>query len=581
MKNATLTRTVFDGLGKHLCPSRRLIPLLARTRHWPRRPDTTQWTTTSDVPVRTFHTPPLDTERAPLREAVWDFQQQQGGRNTPAKYSDEGSSHSAPEDLQTLYWKLNVEAAKGNVQGTREIVERLLKQHAEVPNLRLYSALILSQVGPEGSVAWVKAYLEELKAEGLEVDSGLCHDILKVLAVHPDYLLRAEILAYMESKWFAVSDDGHHDIVTGYLRDRQHEMALEKLDAMRSEGIRIQSWLYDVAMYYFSDSGDLDEALRLLKQRVADCDPLISGSMWFYLLNCASTTLHHELAAYIWTLRVQPRYLNPPSATCLGVLNAASRAGNTAIATDIFRVLAERHTIIEPAHYELLSEAYINAGDLRNAVSVLAVMHEARLPVTDLNTRGIYTYLQASPSRPADLFALCQALSKEGTTLPPAALNLCIEAAIHHGALDQALGFYEQFRALVPAGPNTSTFNALLRGCTRVHPPRKDLALQLAAELASMGLRPDGLTYERMLYACLSAPDYGDAVRYYDEMRSQGLVPRPGAYSALVRRLGVEGDKRAWEVLDDAEGVESLLNVERLRMWLAGQMGGKRGWGGG
>lgn len=115
---------------------------------------------------------------------------------------------------------------------------------------------------------------------------------IQVLSVHPDYLLQTEILNYMQSKWFNLTENGWHDVITMMLRDHQFEMVTEKLDRMRSLGIRIQPWLYDLAMYKLTDIGELDEVLRLLKQRIADGESNISAQLWYHLLDVGSRALH-------------------------------------------------------------------------------------------------------------------------------------------------------------------------------------------------------------------------------------------------------------------------------------------------
>jgi hypothetical protein len=114
----------------------------------------------------------------------------------------------------------------------------------------------------------------------------------QVLAVHPDYLLQGEILEYMRSKWYNLSDAGHHDVVVGLLRDQQFELVLERLHQMRNQGLNIQPWLYDVTTYTFAEMGELDEVFRLLKQRLGDGDSNLSAYLWYYLLDVASKALH-------------------------------------------------------------------------------------------------------------------------------------------------------------------------------------------------------------------------------------------------------------------------------------------------
>lgn len=115
---------------------------------------------------------------------------------------------------------------------------------------------------------------------------------LKVLAIHPDYILRAEVLKRMKERWFTVTAEGSHNVIIGLLRDRQYEMALERLEKMQNEGARVQPWLYDIFIYLFCEAEELDEALRILQYRVEHGDTDISANAWYYMLDACSSNYH-------------------------------------------------------------------------------------------------------------------------------------------------------------------------------------------------------------------------------------------------------------------------------------------------
>lgn len=219
-----------------------------------------------------------------------------------------------------IYDHLRVAASLGTVASIYKVqacVNYLFTELGEEPNLKIYSALILANCRADGSIAEVERLLKEMEFhEGLELDVGACHDLLKVLSVHPDYMLRTEVLQYMRSKWYTVTENGHTDIAAGLFREGQWEFALDKMDWMRSEGIRIQGWLYELALYALGEKEELDEVLRLVRQKVADGDMQvagmqISGTLWHYLLDVSSRALHVSwigmLRAVSYTNRVAVR----------------------------------------------------------------------------------------------------------------------------------------------------------------------------------------------------------------------------------------------------------------------------------
>jgi hypothetical protein len=115
---------------------------------------------------------------------------------------------------------------------------------------------------------------------------------LQVIAVHPDYLFRAEILEYMQASWLQLSDVGRHDLVAGLVRETSFERALDEMALMKSEGIKVQPWLYDLIIYALAEQAEFDEALRILKARIGEGDVNISGALWTYLLDVGSEAVH-------------------------------------------------------------------------------------------------------------------------------------------------------------------------------------------------------------------------------------------------------------------------------------------------
>jgi pentatricopeptide repeat protein len=279
--------------------------------------------------------------------------------------------------------------------------------------------------------------------------------------------------------------------------------------------------------------------------------------------------LQYELASYVWKKRVQTHYQHPPTGVFLNVLTAAARHGDIGLATDVFGELGNREVIFEYQHYEMLVEAYVNAGDVVTSLSVLCVMQDSRMPPTDHTTRSIFKYVIKDTDRPKELYEELRSLHHDGKSVPIAAVNCLIEAAVYHQDIELAIEFYKVLHEICPDGANTETFNKLLRGCSHSNPPRKDIALILASELLALGLKPDRITYDRMLLICTTHDgDYGDALRYYQEMRTQMLEPRVGTMIALVKRLTLEVDERVFGLVIQMDSMDLRTNVSRVKRWI-------------
>lgn len=96
----------------------------------------------------------------------------------------------------------------------------------------------------------------------------------------------------MKERWFGLSPEGWHSLVIGLLRDRQIEMALDKLDQMHNDEIVVQPWLYDIFTYMLCELGEFDEAYSILLYRYEQARFGISQSHWQYLLDRFSNASH-------------------------------------------------------------------------------------------------------------------------------------------------------------------------------------------------------------------------------------------------------------------------------------------------
>ncbi|KAI9718601.1 MAG: hypothetical protein M1812_004052 [Candelaria pacifica] len=466
---------------------------------------------------------------------------------------------------EELYDQLRKFAIKGEATLVWRIINILLGRRHEKANLRLYAALIHVNIDANlGSAAAITKLLKEMKQDGIGIDSGTYHTVLKVLAVHPDYLLRNEILEQMRQRWLTLTVDGWHDVVAGLIREKQFEIAHDKLDHMQQQGLNIHGWLYDMFIYALCDIGELDDALKIIEYRVFRGEYAISATLWYYLLDTASRSFHHEVTRYVWKKRVETDYLNPPSGICLQVLSTAARQGDTELATDVFRILGNRATVFSISHYEALIEAYVANGDLKTCLTILCIMTGAGLEPDEASTRAIYLCLMKWPASIKEAFDILILLRQGGRIVPTAAVNCIIQAATVLYDLPQAMEYYKALHTVCSSGPNTATFNALLRGCS--HACKKDQAMFLASEMLALKIRPDALTYDRLMLVCSDQDDYEDAFRYLEEMKAQGYQPRQGTYICLIKKCTERQDERAWGLRQEME--ESGLETANTERWM-------------
>ena len=495
----------------------------------------------------------------------------------------------ATESTSSLYSRLKVAAAKGEYYKALEVVEFLVRERREKPSVEHYNALILSNISPDPGSAWrVHELLEEMQKAGLQLDAATCHAILKVLAVHPDHLLRANILEYMRSQWMSVSDMGEHDVTAGLLRERLFEQALERLDSMGRQNMRVQGWLLDMFVYMLCEAGEVDEAFHIMQGRHLGGELNMSRLLWHYFLDQASAADHVDATLLAWKTQVNLGYLNPSSGTCLNVMTTASRAGDAHLTTAVFTHLSKRGEVFKPMHYQLLIDAYLAASppDLNRALSILTLMPSEKLQPTSWQTRSIFQHLKQSPDLIHESMAYLRTLHEDNRTIPIAALNVLIEAWTHQRNLPEAMKIYKQIHTFAPLNgtpqttfANIETFNMLLRGCRTANPPDEAQASFLVAELLALRVLPTALTYDRLILVFVAAaqhhldiasdstgPDSEKSLaranllldwtfRHFTDMQDMEWMPRFGTVEKLATLLAKVKDTRCWDVLQVAEEV--------------------------
>lgn len=330
------------------------------------------------------------------------------------------------------------------------------------------------------------------------------------------------------------------------------------LQSVQQKGVRVAPWLYDMVIYNLCDAGEYDEALSILRYRVEDDEQLISGTVWYYFLDLASSALHYPATLFAWRKRVETKYLNPPSGICLHVLNTAARHGDHHLATDVVRVLCNRSQTLQLYHYEALIESYL-PSNLTMALTLLSLMTSNGTLPTNSSTRALFLYLRKSSHLPQTALSILQKLRQQDRPIPIEAANVVIESYIDHGDFDAALETYKTLHTLCLSGPSTSTFNTLLRGCRG----RRGIAMFLASEMAASNVSLDALTYDRLILVCmeesLNKKDMDDAWRYFEEMRKAGWWPRPGTAMAMAKRSCQIGDDRFWRL----QGGGGEIGIER------------------
>ncbi|KAK3323456.1 hypothetical protein B0T19DRAFT_426060 [Cercophora scortea] len=482
---------------------------------------------------------------------------------------------------------------QGQGKKIRQFVQYLIKDRHEKPNIFLYEALITANWDVLGSADELERILNALGQDGIEPSPSLYHSALRLLAVHPDYLLRNRILRDMRAGRTALKPDGKCSVALGLLRDGQWEMAVDYLDDMLRDKVDVPAWVLDIYMFTLGSLGFVDEALHLLQQRLDAADnraTAVSHSVWYFLLDECSRALHHAGTKRIWDDMVEPGTLNPSDGMVLNVLNTASRANDPKLATQAIQHLSARRVKLGAHHYEALIDSYANGGDLENALQVLCIMASSAGTgfVSDAaSTRSIYALLKRNPARISEASGLLLELRKR-VEIPISAVNVLIEAACSHTddetMLATALEIYNHAHHLSPAGPNMHTFQLLLPAAQT-----SATAEFLVSEMALARIKVTPLMLNHIVRCHALDGDLDAAFRYMAMQRQHAggekatnnvcSVEEAVQFSRLNRRtlfvlMGrcfKDEDPRAWTLVDEARRRKFAGTEGRVKQLLAGR----------
>lgn len=474
----------------------------------------------------------------------------------------------------------------------RALVKYLVEHRAQTPNAFLYEALVASNWEPAGSAEEVRQILDEMRDLGVGTTSSLYHAALRALAVHPDYLLRNRIVAEMRERWLDLTPEGRCSVALGLLRDGQHELALDKLEAMLdAEDLpTVPSWVVDIFIVVLAQHTHLDEALSLLQRRTSSSSPpspALSPNIWSLILDECSRNYHYAGTRLAWDALVPTKLLNPSDGTCLNVLNTAARHSDARLAADVVAHLSARSAKLGAHHHEALVDSYAHRDDVSNALQALCVMARSAATTSAATTpsHASTASLRAAFRRnPALARASRDALLRlgEADTVPLAAFNAVLDGLLltlrDDEDMEDAFSLYRQVRHLCGCGPDGHTFAPFVERMTTTttmtsDPEReREAARFLADEMRAFGLPPAARLYDRLVYLAATAGEgdldaafevLGELEEQLEQKQQQHPASERGRGGwitaetalAVARACVSRRDERVWGLLRSARRV--------------------------
>ncbi|XP_077223111.1 pentatricopeptide (PPR) repeat-containing protein / CBS domain-containing protein [Tasmannia lanceolata] len=193
-------------------------------------------------------------------------------------------------------------------------------------------------------------------------------------------------------------------------------------------------------------------------------------------------------------------------------------------------------------------EACVRCNDVDSALRIFYEMSEPGGCGVDSITFGTILKGLGEARRIDEAFQILESV-EQGTAVgspalsPPLIYGL-LNALLEAGDLRRANGLLARYRfVLHEGGPSILMYNLLMKGYTKTDSPQD--ALVLRDEILRQGLKPDRLTYNTLVFACVKSGKMDAAMQLFVEMKEEAqkfnchdLFPDAVTHTTLLKGFG-------------------------------------------
>lgn len=463
-----------------------------------------------------------------------------------------------------------------------QFLEHLIKTRDLPLDIFAYECMMDAMIDPQGSAEGIRALFKKMEQEGIIPSGTICRSALAALAVHPNYVLRQQVLDTMKDHWFQMDATADQSIMIGMLRDGQYELAYDKLMEKVEGGERIELWVYDVFIMVFGHQGFLDEMLQLLYRRkdAKGSDP-VAMSLTYYVLDLCSSASHYQGTAFAWNSVVRNGQLNPSDGILENVLATAAREGDVDLATEVHGKISNRSRV-QIHHYDALIEAFSRDRNIAGALRILLIMEQSGLAAFRENTRAVYEAL----CQDENLVRRAEEALREMATderVPLGAIGVVLEAKAKLLDSEAAMDLYDDVRRLSGRDASASMIQDMIINSQNSINTRKFLDDYRKISIhENPPARLPGPS-SKLIFACLGSNDLDLALRFaIQALRSHPSKTEAPAWLRMLTEEAITAeDGRIWEIFDtfkkagNAQAVSTMQRMSRL-MQMAKRMQDKK-----
>ncbi|CAH1763668.1 489_t:CDS:2 [Entrophospora sp. SA101] len=343
--------------------------------------------------------------------------------------------------------------------------------------------------------------------------------------------------------------------VDAMIANDEFESAIDFFKTMRKQGLKPSFRLYQKIIKGFIGCNDDVMVLELMKMSEND-DYKLFPNMYLDILRVCAYQYNVEGVIKCWDI-VTKDGLGLDEGLCINLLNLASVSGETKLATEVLKYLKTVRKLVnlELYHLEPYLEAFVIKGDLKKAFDVLNIIRSSNHVPTMKTISSVVKYIEKSTELIDKAYYTLEELHKEGKKVDILAFTAIIIACKRINNMPNSADLkraVETFKSIEKFGikPDLDTFNALIN--VTIYSGHKELGEEIFNELKeAYGLKPNIDTYRRMIFLCLNQPNYEDAFKYLEEMKSKDILPSIEIYERIIRKCVMNSDARAKIALEE------------------------------
>ncbi|XP_048530309.1 pentatricopeptide repeat-containing protein At5g10690 [Triticum urartu] len=216
-------------------------------------------------------------------------------------------------------------------------------------------------------------------------------------------------------------------------------------------------------------------------------------------------------------------------------------------------------------------EACVSCGDVDLAVQLFDEMRGPMGCGVDGVSYGILLKGLGIARRIDEAFEILESVEKDTSDgsprLSPHLICGFLNALIEAGDMRRANALVARFRQVLYEGQSVLLYNLLMKGYMKSNFPLG--ALTVKDEILRQGLKPDRLTYNTIIFACVKSAQIEKAFQFLEDMKDEAkrddnpeLLPDAVTYTTLLKGLGNSQD--LYSVLKIVvEMKSSLVSIDR------------------